>query len=444
MEGGVPVQSYLHRSVETPFTGCRPDQIESLGGPSVLIQGFPVDYPLEFPIVEHSTAPMPGSSPLVALIRDCLHRHGPMPFPWFMQQALYHPELGYYTSTRLRIGRQGDYYTNVSVGRLYGQLLASQVIEMWKILGSPSQFTLVEEGAEDGLLAMDILSAILEQSIEAAGCIRYIIREPIPGKQLQQQARFEPALLEKVKWLPGLTDLEAVKGAFVSNELVDAMPVHLVIYRDDKWSELLVDISGEGFCFVPGKVSAPALAQALDKLPLPVFSPYATEVNLAAARWIHSVSTRLKRGFVLIVDYGFPRAEYYKPERTEGTLSCYSRHRRTYQPPERPGEIDITAHIDFTSLAEAAAEASLDVAGYADQHHFMVGAAESRLLALEKTVQSEGLTRSYREFLGAYRTLMHPGNMGMAFKYLFLTKGLHDRPRLSGFKYASDPWKSLA
>jgi SAM-dependent MidA family methyltransferase len=156
------------------------------------------------------------------------------------------------------------------------------------------------------------------------------------------------------------------------------------------------------------------------------------------------VSAKLKRGFVLIADYGFPRAEYYKPERTEGTLSCYSRHRRTYNPLERPGEIDITAHIDFTSLAEAAAEASLDVAGYTDQHHFMVGAAESRLLALEKSVQSEGTTRSHREFLGAYRTLMHPGNMGMAFKYLFLTKGLHDRPELSGFKYGADPWKSLA
>ena len=101
----------------------------------------------------------------------------------------------------------------------------------------------------------------------------------------------------------------------------------------------------------------------------------------------------------------------------------------SYNPLERPGEIDITAHVDFTSLAEAAAEASLDVAGYADQHHFMVGAAESRLLALEKTVQSEGLTRAYREFLGPYRTLMHPGNMGMAFKFLLLTKGLDDRPR---------------
>ncbi len=407
------------------------------------IQGFQVDYPLEFSIVEHSAAPMPGSLPLVALIRDHLLRHGPAPFPWFMEQALYHPEYGYYTSTRLRIGRQGDYYTNVSVGRLYGQLLASQLIEMWKILGSPSRFTIVEEGAEDGQLAMDILSAITEESIEAAECIRYTILEPIPGKQLQQRAKLEPAFLEKMTWLTGLADLEAVTGAFISNELVDAMPVHLVVYRDDEWSELLVDISGEDFGFVGAKIEAPELLQALDKLPLPVLSPYRTEVNLAATRWIQAVSARLERGFMLIVDYGFSRGEYYKPERTEGTLTCYSRHRRSYNPLERPGEIDITAHVDFTSLAETAASASLKVAGYADQHHFMVGAAESRLLALEKAVETEGLTPAHAAFLGPYRTLMHPGTMGMAFKFLLLTKGLNGHPQLSGFKYSPTPWRSL-
>ena len=396
-------------------------------------------------MVKHSAASTPGSFPLVSLIREHLQRHGPVPFPWFMDQALYHPEYGYYTSPRLRIGRKGDYYTNVSVGRLYGQLLASQLIEMWKLLGSPSCFTIVEEGAEDGQLAMDILSAIREESVEADECIRYTILEPIPGKRLQQRARFEPAFLEneKLTWLNGLSDLEGVTGAFISNELVDAMPVHLVAYRDAEWSELLVDISGADFGFVPAKVTAPDLIEALDKLPLPVTSPYRTEVNLAARRWIQAVGTSLERGFVLIVDYGFPRDEYYKPERTTGTLSCYSRHRRSYNPLERPGEIDITAHVDFTSLAEAAAKASLNVAGYADQHHFMVGAAESRLLALERAVEKEGLTPARAAFLGPYRTLMHPGTMGTAFKFLLLTKGLDARPLLSGFKYAADPWKSL-
>ena len=418
--------------------------MESLGAPSLPIQRFRFDYPLEFSIVEHSAAQMPGPLPLVALIRDRIRRHGPVPFAWFMEQALYHPEFGYYTSPRLRIGRKGDYYTNVSVGRLYGQLLASQLIEMWKLLGSPSRFTIVEQGAEDGRLAMDILSAISQESIEAANCIHYAILEPVPGKQQQQKTRFKGALLDKVTWLTGLSDLKNVTGAFISNELIDAMPVHIVEYRNGLWLELLVDISGEDFCFVPSKINAPDLAKAVEKLRLSSASPYRTEVNLAAVRWIRAVSSRLERGFVLIVDYGFPRYEYYKPERTEGTLSCYSRHQRSYDPLVRPGEIDITAHVDFTSLAEAAEEASLKVAGYTDQHHFMVGAAESRLLALEKNVEAEGLTPARGAFLGQYRTLMHPGNMGMAFKFLLLAKGFDGYPQLSGFKHAPDPWKSLA
>jgi SAM-dependent MidA family methyltransferase len=387
---------------------------------------------------------MPGPLQLVALIRDRIRRHGPVPFPWFMEQALYHPQFGYYTSPRLRIGRRGDYYTNVSVGRLYGQLLASQLIEMWKLLGSPSCFTIVEQGAEEGRLALDILSAIAQESIEAAECVHYAILEPVPGKQQQQRASFEGAFLDKVTWLTGLNDLKSVTGAFISNELVDAMPVHLVEYRNGAWSELLVDISRQDFCFIPSKIESSELAKALEKLPLPAASLYRTEVNLVALRWVRGVSKKLARGFVLIVDYGFPRHEYYKPERTEGTLSCYSRHRRSYDPLVRPGEIDITAHVEFTSLAEAAEQASLKVAGYTDQHHFMVGAAESRLLALEKVVETGGLMPAHAAFLAQYRTLMHPGTMGMAFKYLLLAKGIDGLPELSGFKYAAHPWQSLA
>jgi SAM-dependent MidA family methyltransferase len=388
---------------------------------------------------------MPGTTPLVAFIQDHIRRLGPVPFPWFMEQALYHPEFGYYTSARRRIGREGDFYTNVSVSRLYGQLLATQLIDMWQLLGLPRQFTIVEEGAEDGQLALDILSAINEESREAATEIRYTIIEPIFSKQQQQRARLEPQFSGKVTWLTRKADLEPITGAFISNELVDAMPVHVVEYKDGRWSELLVENLSRNFQFVPSRVRAPELAQALEKLPLPPGSLYRTEVNLAANRWIQAVGVKLGRGFVLIVDYGYPRDEYYRPERIEGTLSCYSRHRRTCNPFERPGEIDITAHVDFTSLAEAASQVDLHLAGYTDQHHFMVGAAESRLRALEKAVEAEGrLTRAHSAFLGGYRTLMHPGNMGMAFKFLLLTKGLDGPPQLSGFRYAADPRKSLA
>jgi SAM-dependent MidA family methyltransferase len=383
------------------------------------------------------------SSPLAALLQNKIRRHGPVQFSWFMEQALYHPEFGYYTSTRHRIGRTGDFYTNVSVGRVYGQLLAFQVIEMWKLLGMPRDFSVVEEGAEDGQLALDILSAIDEESTEAAADIRYTIVEPTFSKQQRQRARLEPQFGGKLSWLTALADLVPVTGAFISNEFVDAMPVHVVEYRNGRWSELLVEHSGEHFVFAPSRVDKPELKQALEKLPVPACSPYRTEVNLGADPWIQAIAGKLNRGFILIVDYGYPRLEYYGPERTAGTLSCYSRHRRTYNPLERPGEIDITAHVDFTSLAEAADQAALCIAGYTDQHHFIIGAAEARLRALERVVEAQGLTRAHSGFLRACRTLMHPGNMGMAFKFLLLTKGVAENLNPSGFRYARDARTSL-
>jgi SAM-dependent MidA family methyltransferase len=386
---------------------------------------------------------MPESSPLADLIRHQIRSNGPVHFSWYMQQALYHSAHGYYTSARHRIGRKGDFYTNVSVGRLYGQLLASQLAEMWVHLGRPPRFVIVEEGAEDGQLAIDILSALPGKSPEAAAAIQYAIVEPLVCKQHQQRTRLEPLFPGGVAWLPAIGALEPVIGAFISNELVDAMPVEIVDYRNDTWSELLVTLSGDDFLFEPAAIANEELAEAVQNIPLPLPSPYRTEINLAASHWIESVSAKLDRGFVLVVDYGYSRREYYKPERTAGTLSCYSRHRRGDNPFERPGEADITSHVDFTTLADSARLAGLAVAAYTDQHHFMVGAAEADLLALEKSAQQEGARAARTAFLRPYLTLMHPGTMGLAFKYLLLTKGLSSEPRLSGFKYAGDPQRAL-
>jgi SAM-dependent MidA family methyltransferase len=387
--------------------------------------------------------PMPEPTPLADLIRHEIRSNGPVHFSWYMQQALYHPAHGYYTSTRHRIGRKGDYCTNVSVGRLYGQLLASQLAEMWVHLGRPPRFIVVEEGAEDGQLAIDILSALRSESPKAAAAIQYAIVEPLVQKQRQQRTRLEPLFPGRVAWLPAIDALDPVTGAFISNELVDAMPVDIIEYRNGSWSELLVTHSRNEFLFEPVAITQQELTEALQNIPLPLSSPYRTEINLAATHWIERISAKLARGFILVVDYGYPRREYYKPERTEGTLSCYSRHRRSDNPFERPGEIDITSHVDFTTLADSAVRAGLAIAGYTDQHHFMVGAAEAHLLALEKSAEQEGARAARTAFLRPYLTLMHPGNMGLAFKYLLLTKGLSSEPRLTGFKYAGDPWRSL-
>jgi SAM-dependent MidA family methyltransferase len=385
--------------------------------------------------------PRPGCSPLASLICDQILRCGPVPFPWFMEQALYHVRYGYYSGPQARIGREGDFYTNVSTGTTFGQILAAQIVEMWFALGKPRDFTVVEQGAEDGGLAGDILSAI-ESPANPEIDFDYIIVEPIPAKRAEQRGRLEHRFPAKIHWVTAIRDLGPIHGVFISNELVDAMPVHLLEYREGRWQELYVTCSAKRFEFVDSPVLSSAVANALSKVPTPVHTPYRTEVNLSAPGWISEISSRLNRGFVLVVDYGFSRDEYYKPDRTEGTLTCYSRHRRSFNPLEDPGGKDITAHVDFTSLAESAEHAGLHVAEYTDQHHFMIGAAESYLIQIERETMLSGLRPYHHQFLRKLKTLMHPANMGMAFKYLLLATD----PKLqapSGFKFAREPRRSL-
>ena len=383
----------------------------------------------------------PGFSPLAFLIRDQILRHGPVPFPWFMEQALYHVQYGYYSGPRSRIGKEGDFYTNISTGTTFGQILAAQIVEMWSALGQPQDFKVVEQGAEDGQLAEDILSAI-ENATNPVINFSYIIVEPMPAKRAEQRSRLERRFPAKIHWVTAIHELEAINGVFISNELVDAMPVHLLEYREGRWRELYVTCSANSFVFVDSPILLSMVAEAVGKLPVPIQTPYRTEINLNALRWISEISSRLQRGFFLVVDYGFSRDEYYKTDRTEGTVACYSRHRRSFNPLDDPGAKDITAHVDFTSLAESAEHARLHVAGYTDQHHFMVGATESYLMQIELENRLSGLAPYQHRFLRKLKTLMHPANMGMAFKYLLLTTDAKLQAP-SGFKFAREPRRSL-
>jgi SAM-dependent MidA family methyltransferase len=371
-------------------------------------------------------------SRLAELIRDHIRSKGPVSFAWFMEQALYHPEFGYYCSARKRIGREGDYFTNVSVGKAYGEILAGQLVEMWEILGRPEPFLIVEQGAEDGQLAADILEALRTSYDELFRCALYRVVEPIACKREEQRARLEP--LAEVSWVDQLSELEPITGVFFSNELLDALPVHLVEYWGDEWHELLVRDADDGFEFLRSSDLNSDLRKALQGVE--VSAPYRTEVNLAASEWVRAVASKLANGFVLIVDYGYPKAEYYSPERREGTLTCYSKHRKSYEPLVRPGELDITAHVDFTAVAEAARRAGLSVAGFTDQHHFMVGAAEARLRQLERQIAMSAGSTLHADFVRNYRTLMHPGNLGLTFKFLLLSRHVDGGP--SGFRYARE------
>ena len=365
-----------------------------------------------------------GDQGLTDFIRREIQRTGPVRFDWFMEQALYHPEFGYYSTDQCQIGRRGDYFTNVSVGPLFGRMLATQFVEMWEIMGRPDEFTIVEQGAHHGEFAHDVLTAM----DDFPSTLRYCIIEPFPILQ----ARQEETLAEfrnKVAWTKSLGDLEPFSGVHFSNELIDSMPVRLIA-RDagGEWQEKFVADSGENLVFVTRPIADRELRTALEKIPAIENVAYETEVNLAGSDWIQSVAEKLTCGFVLAVDYGYPRAEFYAPERTSGTLQSFARHRTVSSPLDDVGRIDITAHVEWTTVAERAEDSGLTLIGFTDQHHFMTG-----LFARYPPYENERR---------ALQTMLHPEFLGTRFQYLALGKNVPGE-QLAGFRFARDARKVL-
>lgn len=380
--------------------------------------------------------------PIAQFIRDELARRGVIRFTALMDLALYHPGHGYYLQPEIRTGKAGDFFTNVSVGSVYGQLLADQFAAMHQLLGAPAQFTILEQGAEDGQLASDILEHLSQAAPQTCSAVTYLVVEPHRSKQRVQQDRLA-AFGSRVTWVSRLDEVRPFTGVAHAHELVDAFPVHLVEHQHPAgWRELGVALDGDRLVYAPLPELAPELAAHLKRIPIPPPGPpYRTEVNLAALGWIRDLARVLDRGFVLILDYGYPRDLYYAPHRREGTLSCYRRHRRDHDPLSALGEKDITAHVDFTSLAEAGVTAGLEVAGFTDQHHFMVGAAEKRLRELSDVTRTGGPAGHDARFLRELQTLLHPAHLGTAFHYLLFTRPALPAP--AGFKYARDPRREL-
>ncbi len=368
------------------------------------------------------------SGVLSQILHDRIARDGPMPFRDFMDAALYHPEHGYYASGRAGIGRDGDFFTSVSVGPLFGTLLARQFAEMWERLGEPPEFTIVEQGAHRGDFARDVLTALRANAPACFAATRYHLIEPsaaLLAAQAQTLGEFT------AHWFPTLDALPAFTGVHFSNELLDAFPIHAVAWDGETWRETHVALDGERFVFTDLPITSAPLHAALAKLP-PVPIGYRSEINLAALTWIDALAAKVTHGFALVIDYGFSRAHYYRPDRTTGTLTGYAEHRRVADLLAAPGEIDLTAHVDFTALAERALAAGLRVAGFTDQHHFIVALGS---LHFPETIPDKAA--SQRE-LRAFKTLMHPQMMGRSFQVLALEKAAMPHAPLTGFRFARD------
>jgi SAM-dependent MidA family methyltransferase len=367
---------------------------------------------------------------LSQLIREEIGRSGPIRFERFMELALYHPIHGYYRREREkpRTGRSGDFFTSVSEGPLFGRLLARQFLEMWERLGRPNRdkFWLVEQGGEDGRLAVDILGWCREEAPDFFAAIRYLFIEEAPGLRRLQMKELEAARLgEKVEWAEALPE-EKPAGVFFCNELVDAFPVRLVTRKGNEWRELHVgSTDDEKFTWVPQAIEDGELAEGVAALPS--VEGYTTEINLRARRWIKAAAPLFHRGYFLVIDYGFPAPVYYAPFRTAGTLTAFRQHRRMADVLADPGEQDITAQVDFTALARAGESAGLVTFGFLDQHHFLMGIAQDEFAG------AEGPRIGVADNLRAWQTLTHPNHLGARFQVLLQAKGAPGG--LAGLRY---------
>lgn len=357
-------------------------------------------------------------------IRRRIEQHGPIGFDEFMAVSLYHPQGGYYAAATNRIGRRGDFFTNVSVGPTFGKLLAAQFGEMRELLGNPHDFTLVEQGANDGQLLADILAAWQGDPP------RIIIVEPLQCLREAQQKTLE-AWRDRLTQVARESELPEFTGVFFGNELLDAFPVKLLVREEGHWLERRVACEEGRFLFldVPFTGKAPPVA---DEAPC-----FATETCPSLGPWMQTVADRLVRGWVLLVDYGHPAAQRYHPARATGSLAVYRAHQRMDDPLADPGEQDLTAHVDFTAVARAAESCGLQLAGFTDQHHALAALAGKIFPAMPAQQLSPDAAREMR----ALRQLLHPESMGTSFKFLALAKST--TASLTAFRFARDPHREL-
>lgn len=341
---------------------------------------------------------------------------GWLAFPRYMELALYAPGLGYYSGGAHKFGPAGDFITAPELTPLFGQALANQVADIM----AASSPQVIEVGAGTGLLAADLLGALetLGQLPERYGILE--VSGELRARQLDTLTRRVPHLASRVTWLDDLP--EQFSGAVVANEVLDVMPVHLVVARADGLTERGVALSAEGGLMWADRPINAAIQSAVEalNLPRPSQGEYLTEINLAGAAWLRSWAQRLDQGALLLIDYGYPRAEYYLPNRSTGTLQCYYRHQAHDQPLLWPGLNDITAFVDFTAMADAAFEAGLEIYGYTSQAQFLFNCGLLEHLALRGPQDGVDYIRAAR----AAQRLTTPQEMGELFKVLALGRGL--------------------
>jgi len=379
------------------------------------------------------------ATPLSQKIASCILRSGtPMTFALFMEMALYDSDQGYYSTGGNRSGlgnyaspigmRGGDFFTAPCVSSFLAQCTVSQLQEIDGLLGRPPEFTILEMGPGEGRFMKDLLDEIARRDSDLYSRLSVILVEQSPYlRTLQAKALANLSEKTEVTWISDLKSLEdnSVIGVFLSNELVDAFPVHRVRMQKNGLKEIYVDYEAGSFVELLDDPSTDELARCLKALGVELPVGFTTEINLNALDWMQQVARVLYRGVVLTIDYGHVSQDYFSPERKNGTLLCYYQHSVRSNPYERIGEQDITAHVNFSSLAQTGEQAGLGLTGFTNLMHFLMS------LGIDEMVTD--LDQESDEVKSAAE-LLRPHGMGTIFKVLIQHKGL-DLPTLRALRH---------
>lgn len=363
------------------------------------------------------------SDRLAQLVRAEIAKYGPIPFDRYMEMALYQPGLGYYTAGSHKLGEGGDFVTAPEISFLFSHAIARQCQQVLEKTGGD----ILEFGAGSGIMAAHILQYLEQQQCLPA---RYLILDLSPDLQQRQRetiSRVVPQLLSRVEWLAEVP--ESFTGVMLANEVLDAMPVSVFRKQHGNIEEQYVDADGNDFVASwqgagsPLQQAVADIEQAAGSLP----DGYVSELNARLDSWIALLAHRLKQGLVLLIDYGYSRAEYYHPQRSMGTLICHYQHRAHDDPFKLLGLQDITANVDFSAVRNAALRAGLRLAGYTPQANFLAAAGIEQLMM--PFIEAQGA--EFARMAQAVKVLMLPSEMGERFKVIALTRGINEK--LSGF-----------
>ncbi len=384
----------------------------------------------------HATLPPASENALAhshavqTMIQDNIRAAGGwISFEQFMNLALYAPGMGYYTSGATKLGSAGDFVTAPEISSLFGRTLAQQIIQIAQQI---NQADILEFGAGSGKLALDLL---LELEKLDSLPRKYFILEVSAGLRQQQLTLFSdkaPHLAHLVEWLEQLPT--QFNGTILANEVLDAMPVHIVTWHGNAILERGVTWQSNQFAWQDRPIQNVELQNTVSQLTPQINSDndlsysYVSEINLAATYFIRSLANILQQGVILLIDYGFGRTEYYHPQRNQGTLMCHYRHYAHDDPFYLPGLQDITSHVDFSAITEASENTGLLLAGYTTQAHFLINCDITEILA-QTSVED---MNNYLPQANQLQKLISPSEMGELFKVIAFAKDFPES--LIGFR----------